>query len=72
MQPPKLQVTDRHCLVGNTFTAREVESKYCLFLFYLFIFSSGGGSVPFIHPRKYAPESPETPTENFWMFHFKI
>ena len=25
------------------------------FIYYLFILSSGGGSMPFVHPRKYAP-----------------
>ena len=50
--------------MGDALTGREEESKYCFFNFnfnfiyfiYLFIFlPSGGGSVPFVHPRKYAP-----------------
>ena len=41
-------------------TGREQESKYRFFFnfirfYYLFILPSGGGSVPFVHPRKYAP-----------------
>ena len=46
--------------MGDALTGREEESKYgFLFLFFHFILfiyflPSGGGSVPFVHPRKYA------------------
>ena len=45
--------------MGDALTGREEESKHCFhLLFYLFIYLPfGGGSVPFVHARKYAPEA---------------
>ena len=46
---------------GERLTACATRLPYCffilMFLFYLFIIlPSGGRSVPFVHPRKYAPD----------------
>ena len=32
--------------------------SFVFLFYYLFILPSGGGSVPFVHPRKYAPVQP--------------